>query len=323
MKVYDLISFILYFQLCLPLMWFSPENYRKPSLFASTTVVEAVFVLLIWSTARAGGGGPLLADVSKVSGIKPAQGGNLGWAFVAAVTANIGGIATHIWSQSDYTGYARKPGDPVLAQLIMVPIGTIFVACIGIICASCEATLYPNEGKESCYGSPTPSSLLCARTRLKFRRSGWGCVRQYRFMLSQFGMVAASNCVVAGIDLAALLPPWFTIRRGGYFTTVFVFVLVMQPSSLLNSASNFLTVVGSFNVFLGPLRGIMFADYFLIRKRTMELTDMYGDSPDSIYWYNRDWNLRAAVSWVLGAWMFIPGLAQRATAPSEVQAGWT
>ncbi|GKT46768.1 transporter aclS [Colletotrichum spaethianum] len=140
-------------------------------------------------------------------------------------------------------------------------------------------------------------------------------------MLSQFGMVVASNSVVAGIDLAALLPRWFTVRRGGYFTIIFVFV--MQPWSLINSASNFLTVVGSFNVFLGPLMGIMFADYFLIRKRTIKLTDLYGDSPSSIYWYNRGWNLRAVVSWTLGAWMFIPGLAQRTVAPDEIWAGWT
>ncbi|KAI3541007.1 NCS1 nucleoside transporter [Colletotrichum filicis] len=57
----------------------------------------------------------------------------------------------------------------------------------------------------------------------------------------------------------------------------------MQPLSLLNSAGNFLTVVGSFNVFLGPLKGIMFADDFLIRKRTMELTGLdigtFGDAP--------------------------------------------
>ncbi|KAK1674648.1 permease for cytosine/purines, uracil, thiamine, allantoin-domain-containing protein [Colletotrichum godetiae] len=254
-KVYDLISFVLYFLLCLPLIWFSPENYRKPFLFASTTVATTVLVLLIWCTTRAGGGGALLADVRKVSGIEPAQGGDLGWAFVAAVTANIGGIATHMWSQPDYTRYARKPGDQVLAQLIMVPLGTIIVACIGIICTS------SNSG---------------ARAGVAFATIA--------FMLSQFGMVIASNCVVAGIGLAALLPRWFTIRRGGYFTIVFVFVI--QPWSLLNSASNFLTVVGSFN-------------------RTIKLTDLYGDSPASIYWYTKGWNLRAAVSW-------------RAMAPSEL-----
>jgi cytosine/uracil/thiamine/allantoin permease len=34
---------------------------------------------------------------------------------LATFMANIGGIATHMFSQSDYTRYARKPGDQVLA----------------------------------------------------------------------------------------------------------------------------------------------------------------------------------------------------------------
>lgn len=70
-------------------------------------------------------------------------------------------------------------------------------------------------------------------------------------MISQYSMVVASNAVVAGTDLAATFPRRFTLRRGGYFTILFAFI--MQPWSLLNGATSFLTVVGSFNVFLGPL----------------------------------------------------------------------
>ncbi|KAL2803118.1 permease for cytosine/purines, uracil, thiamine, allantoin-domain-containing protein [Aspergillus granulosus] len=319
MKVYDMVSFVLYFLLCLPLMWFSPENYKKPFMFASITVATTVFVLLIWSMVRAGGGGSFIHDPSTIAGVEPAKGSALGWAFVSAITANIGGIATHMWSQSDYTRYARRPGDQVLAQLVMVPLGTIVVACIGIVCTSCATTLYPTE--ESLLWNPY--DFLDAVRRNEDNRGARAGVAfaSIAFMLSQFGMVVASNCVVAGIDLAALLPRWFTVRRGGYFTIAFVFVL--QPWSLLNSATNFLTVVGSFNIFLGPLMGIMFVDYFLIRRTTMKLSDMYASTPASLYWYTKGWNWRAGVAWVTGVWFLMPGLAQRAMALGEIWAGWT
>jgi NCS1 family nucleobase:cation symporter-1 len=319
MHVYDFIAFIIYFLLCLPLLWFSPENYKRPFMFASVTVATTVFVLLIWSTVRAGGGGALLADVSGVSGVESAKGGKLGWAFVAAITANIGSIATHMWSQSDYTRYARKPGDQIWAQLVMVPLGTIIVACIGIVCTSCAATMYPQEKKLLW----NPYSFLDTIRKYEDNSSARAGVAfaSIAFMLSQFGIVVASNLVVAGIDLAALLPRWFTIRRGAYFTILFVFI--MQPWSLLNSATNFLTVVGSFNIFLGPLMGIMFADYFLLRKRTMKLTELYSSSPNSIYWYTKGWNWRAGVAWVSSVWYLLPGLAQRAIAPKEIWPGWT
>lgn len=204
MHVYDFVAFIIYFLLCLPLTWFSPENYKRPFMIASVTVASTVFVLLIWSTVRAGGGGALLADVSGVSGVAPAKGGALGWAFVAAVTANIGGIATHMWSQSDYTRYARKPGDQVLAQLVMVPLGTIIVTCIGIVCTACAATLYPQEKKLLW----NPYVFLDAVRKYEDTSSARAGVAfaAIAFMISQFGMIVACNLVVAGIDLAALLP---------------------------------------------------------------------------------------------------------------------
>ncbi|ROV96956.1 hypothetical protein VSDG_04129 [Cytospora chrysosperma] len=319
MTVADFVAFILYILLCLPLMWFSPEHYRKPFLIASTTVATTVFVLLIWSTVRAHGGGALLANVSGVSGVTPAKGDALGWAFVAAVTSNIGNMATHMWSQSDYTRYARRPGDQVLAQIIMVPLGAIVVACVGIVCTSCAATLYPTETKLMWQ----PYVFLNAIREHEGTHGARAGVAfaSIAFMFSQYGMVVASNSVVAGIDLAAILPRWFTVRRGGYFTILFAFI--MQPWSLLNSATSFLTVVGSLSVFLGPLMGIMFADYFLIRKTTVQLTALYGNSSTSIYWYSKGWNWRAAVAWPVGVWMLMPGLVQRVVASGDIWPGWT
>lgn len=261
----------------------------------------------------------MLANTSAISGVEPVKGSALGWAFVSAVTANIGGIATHMWSQSDYTRYARKPRDQVLAQLIMIPLGTIVVACIGIVCILCVATLYPEE-KLLLW---QPYAFLDAIRRNEDNKGARAGVAfaSLAFILSQFGMVVASNSVVAGIDLAALLPRWFTIRPGGYATILFAFV--MQPWSLYSSATNFLTVVSSFNIFLGPLMGIMFADYFLLRKRTMKLTELYSESPQSIYWYTKDWNLRAVRVWPMGVWFLIPGLVQRAISSNSSWGGWT
>ncbi|KAF3031589.1 hypothetical protein E8E12_000099 [Didymella heteroderae] len=314
----DFAAFILFILSCLPLMWFSPERFRKPFFIVPTVVGTAVFVLLIWCVKRAGGGGALLADVSGVSGVKPAKGGSLGWAFVAAVMANIGGIATHMFSQSDYIRYARKAGDQVLAQLVMVPLGTIVVACIGIVCTSCAAQLYPEADKLLWQ----PYAFLDAIRRYEENSGARAGVAfaSLAFIFPQYGMVVASNAVVAGIDLAALLPRWFTLRRGGYFTITFAFI--MQPWQLYNSATNFLTVVGSFNVFLGPFMGIMFADYFLIRKRTMKLTDLFDESQTTLYWYTKGWNLRAVIAWPCGVWFLMPGLVQRGIAPS-FWPGWT
>lgn len=130
-----------------------------------------------------------------------------------------------------------------------------------------------------------------------------------------------SDAVVAGIDLAAIFPRWFTLRRGGYLTLLFAFV--MQPWQLLNGATNFLTIVGSFNIFLGPFMGIMFVDYFVLRRRLIKLTAVYDESPSALYWYRHGFNWRAVVAWPLGWWFLIPGLAQRAMAEGALPMAWT
>lgn len=315
----DFLAFILFILSCLPLMWFSPERYKKPFLAGSIIVASTVFALLIWSTVRNRGGGALVNNTSDVTGVSPVRGSALGWAFVSAVMANIGSVATHMFSQTDYTRYARKPGDQILAQLIMVPLGTIVVACIGIICTSCAYTLYPQLDS-----LPWNPYIFLDAIRVYEDNSGARAgvaFASLAFVISQYGMVVASNAVVAGIDLAAILPRWFTLRRGGYVTILFAFV--MQPWQLLNGATSFLTVVGSFNVFLGPFMGIMFADYYVLRKRTIKLRDIYDESSNSLYWYSRGLNWRAAIAWPFGFWFLLPGLAQRAIDEDEHWAGWS
>jgi NCS1 family nucleobase:cation symporter-1 len=70
-------------------------------------------------------------------------------------------------------------------------------------------------------------------------------------MIAQFGMVVANNGVSAGIDLAALFPRFFTIRRGMILMSAVAFII--QSWQLLNGASKFLNVLGGYGVFLGPM----------------------------------------------------------------------
>jgi nucleobase:cation symporter-1, NCS1 family len=69
--------------------------------------------------------------------------------------------------------------------------------------------------------------------------------------------------------------------------------------------------------------GIQFVDYFIVRMRTIKLTDLYEESPKSIYWYSHGWNWRAAIAWPCGMWFLMPGLVQRGVDPKGFWDGWT
>uniref|UniRef100_A0A093UZ44 Putative permease C29B12.14c n=1 Tax=Talaromyces marneffei PM1 TaxID=1077442 RepID=A0A093UZ44_TALMA len=320
----DFTSFIIFTLLYYPFIRIRPENYKRPFLISCVMVIPTIIVTWIWFMVKARGVGILVTDVSSVSGVTQATGSYLGWMMVLGIFTNINSMSVHVYVQSDYTRYARKPNDPDLAQLIVGPMGTMFVALIGIICTSCAAQLFPEqEGKllwapyelfaalQAHYGNSSHSRAAVAFGGLSF-------------MIAQFGMVVANNGVGAGLDLSGLFPRYFTIRRGIVLMSIISFIV--QPWALLNGASKFLTVLGGYGVFIGPMTGVMFSDYFLIRKQILKLSDLYNYNPtgDGIYWYNKGYNWRALIAWMMGVWITLPGFVHRVRYGSRSQwAGWS
>ncbi|KAL0936858.1 NCS1 nucleoside transporter [Colletotrichum truncatum] len=321
MTVADFVGFIIFSILCLPLIYIRPEKYHVPFAIAACTVIPTVFSLLIWCVATAGGAGPMLQDITTTAGVQQAHGSHLGWMLALGVCTNIGGISTHIFSQSDYTRFARRPRDQLVSQIIFVPLNTILVAFIGIVCTSCAAQLFPKtegtlvwepyrflDALQAHYGN-SPG----ARAAVFFA--------SLAFIFAQFGITVAQNGLSNGIDLSALLPQYFNLRRGAYLTAAFAFI--MQPWQLMNGASKFLTVMGGYGVFLGSMTGVMLADYYLVRNRRLKLTHLYEATNKSIYWYWNGINWRAAAAWTMGTWSLLPGFIQRVQDPKVELRGWS
>ena len=45
------------------------------------------------------------------------------------------------------------------------------------------------------------------------------------------------------------------------------------------------------------MTGIVIADYFIIRKRQLHLSDLYIGNATSAYWYNFGFNWRPVIAW--------------------------
>ncbi|KAL3455030.1 permease for cytosine/purines, uracil, thiamine, allantoin-domain-containing protein [Aspergillus heterothallicus] len=317
----DIVSFVIFTILYVPLIWVRPEKYRIPFLISCAAVIPTIFACLIWFTVKAKGAGPLVRDIS-VSGIPQAHGSHLGWMIVLGIVTNISAMSVHVYVQSDFTRYARRPRDQLLAQLLMVPMGTIIVALIGIICTSCAVSLFPEANGTLLWEPYALLSTLQEHYDNSSRSRAAVAFMSLSFMIAQFGMVVVNNGVAAGLDLAALFPRYFNIRRGMLLMVMISFIV--QPWELLNGASKFLSVLSGYGVFVGPMTGVMFADYFFVRWRQLKVSHLYECNHSSIYWYSRGMNARAFIAWVMGSWLTLPGFVnfvQQGTA--NPLAGWS
>ena len=97
----------------------------------------------------------------------------------------------------------------------------------------------------------------------------------------------------------------------------------MCPWEFLNTANAFISVLSGFSIFLGPLAGIMMADYFLIRRQKLKLSDLYTANDSSIYWYTHGFNFRAFGVWALAVFPCLPGWLNSVSSGSiKVPIGW-
>jgi NCS1 family nucleobase:cation symporter-1 len=83
--------------------------------------------------------------------------------------------------------------------------------------------------------------------------------------------------------------------------------IALMPWKLLSSYSTFiLGWLGGYAAFLGPVAGIMICDYFVIRRRMLQVDDLY--LRDGIYEYSRGFNWRAVAALALGSGTALVGL---------------
>jgi len=133
----------------------------------------------------------------------------------------------------------------------------------------------------------------------------------FAFFVSQLCVGIVACGVVGGMDLAALAPKYINIRRGSFIMAVIG--ICINPWRILNTANSFISAISGYAVFLGPLTGIMVADYHILRRRRVKLSHYFIPNQLSDYWFWHGINWRAPIAWVLGVWWSMPGFAHSIT----------
>lgn len=104
---------------------------------------------------------------------------------------------------------------------------------------------------------------------------------------SDFPDVYSATCSMMNISqkISAKTIMWIA----GIFS---IFVALVFP---MEQYENFLLFIGAMFV---PLFGVVLTDYFIIRKRKLEIEEIY--KVDGEYWYFKGFNITALMSWALG-----------------------
>ncbi|KAK8134854.1 uracil permease [Apiospora sp. TS-2023a] len=294
-----LLSYFVYWCIQFPLLLIPTHRLQRVFWVKTVLVPPMALGMVVWITVRAGGQGEFFYEPATVSGSKRA------WLWLSNLTSVTGGYSTLAVNIPDFSRFSQSRGAQ-LWQLPVIPVFKTICGVFGVISASASRHLYGQT-----YWSPLEiiaqwQSTPGGRAAAFFAASIW--------LLAQISVNVSANSISFANDITTLCPRFVNIRRGVVFASL-VGGWAMCPWIIVSSASTFLSSMASAACFMGPLAGILFADYWIVKRKRYDVPALY--DPRGIYGSG---NWRAAVTTLVVIAPLLPGIAQKVT-PQNVRVG--
>lgn len=114
------------------------------------------------------------------------------------------------------------------------------------------------------------------------------------FIVATMGINIVANFVSPAYDISNLNPERINFKTGGLIASI-LSVLVC-PWLFVASPSAITLFVSIFGSVLGPMFGIMIADYYLVKRQVVAVEDLYTMSPQGAFNYDGGWNHKALIA---------------------------
>jgi NCS1 family nucleobase:cation symporter-1 len=301
--VLELICFLIFLLINMVVVYFGVESIRKLLVFKAVFLPVAAFALLFWAIYSTQGLGEILNQPSKF------QNTSEFWTFFfPALTGMVGFWATLSLNIPDFTRYATSQKAQINGQMIGLPPSMAVFSFIGVVVTSATVIIY---------GTTIWDPVILAG---KFENKILVTIAMLAIAISTLATNIAANIVSPANDFANLKPQKISFRTGGYITGI-IGVLICPWKLIADPSGYIFTWLVGYSSLLGPIGGIMIADYYFIRKKELIVEDLYQQGKS--YFYKNGYNTKAIIALLLGILPNIPGflVTIKAISPDAVP-GW-
>ena len=283
------ICFLLFWALNMAVIWRGIETIKFLEGVAAPFMLSVGLLLLFWITRKAGGFGPVLESPSRFR-----TTAEFLRFFVPSLTGMVGFWATVALNIPDFTRYAKSQRAQMAGQAMGLPTAMTLYSFIGVAVTSASVVLFGQAIWD-------PVDLLG-----RFNQPVIASIALVALLIATLNTNVAANVVSPSNDFSNLNPGRITFRMGGLITGVLG--ILMMPWKLLGDYSAYIFgwLVG-YSALLGPIAGIMIADYFLVRRSELPIEDLYRRG--GVFEYRNGVNYRAVFALACGILVALVGLA--------------
>jgi len=248
-------------------------------------------ILLWWAYRKAGGFGPILSQPSAFDAGQP-KAGQFWSYFFPALTGMIGFWATLSLNIPDFSRYAKTQKEQVLGQALGLPLTMALYSFIGVAVTSATMIIFG----ETIWN---PADVLT-----RFSNPLVLVLAMLALCIATLATNIAANVVSPANDFSHLSPRKISFRTGG-FITGFVGILMMPWKLVADPRGYIFTWLIAYSALLGPIGGILIADYFVYRRCRLNVAALYNGNGEFRYTNGVSWV--AIIALIVGALPSLPG----------------
>lgn len=194
------------------------------------------------------------------------------WGYILWLTAMVGFWATMSLSIADITRYTRSQKSQVAGQFIGLPGTMILYSFVGIFVTFAAVVNFDDIiiGEDAPWD---PVSFLA-----RFENPTAVIISQLFMLIATLSTNIAANVIAPANAFSNMMPRQVSFRTGGIITGIIG--IAICPWWVLDEISGILIFVSGL---LGPVLGILLCDYFIIRKKQLDVVALFQTSGKYAY----------------------------------------
>ncbi|WP_150307386.1 NCS1 family nucleobase:cation symporter-1 [Planctomonas psychrotolerans] len=259
-------------------------NFAGPAVY----VVMIVLLAFIWMQA----GDRLLPAVGSIFDNDSVQGWAAVLAFVGVIGTMIAYFSAVIINFGDFARFSRTQKGMRRGNLLGLPVSLAFFTFLSLFITAGAYIVY--QGGE---GEPltNPADIVALTGSVPLT-----VIAALTFLVATIGINLVANFIPPAYDLSNLAPQRVSFRKGGYIAAGIAFFIGAFWVSVISQVG-LPAFVDTLGAVLAPLYGIMIADYYLLRKQRLDVSDLYSPAQTGKYYFSRGWNTRAILAFLVAA----------------------
>jgi NCS1 family nucleobase:cation symporter-1 len=271
------ISFMVVWALQAVVFWQGMESIKKFIDWAGPAVYAVMFALAFWIVSQVG-----LSKISFNLSSTQLHGWGIVWEMVLATALVSSYFAGPTLNFSDFSRYCRTYADVKKGNFWGLPVNFLLFSIVTVVVVS---------GTIPLFGSMITDPVI---TVGKIGNTAAALLGAFTFVTATVGINIVANFVSPAFDFSNCWPSKISFRMGGMIAAVGS--VFLTPWNLFSNPAAIHYTVDQLGAAIGPLYGILLADFYLVKNQKIDVPALFSDRPGDTYWYKGGVNMIAVAA---------------------------